>query len=206
VAKLIDLSNCSLVQQRGREMRGTAYRRGRRRRRFRELGSGEGGEWWLRPVWGRRCSRRPFYRRPREGERRSSAGTGEVHSAGINAAQRRRRDLTAGAVPGEYTVKRRGRAVPNFPVRRGDGRGDGDGGDGGESYTRRTTKRLTGGAGLPAGGSARERAAGRWGRLVSERERGGAERLRARESGPAMGQKGGEARARGGGDGGRGMG
>jgi hypothetical protein len=89
--------------------------------------------------------------------------------------------------------------VPNFPVRRGDGRGDGDGGDGGESYTRRTTKRLTGGAGLPAGGSARERAAGRWGRLVSERERGGAERLRARESGPAMGQKGGEARARGGG-------
>jgi hypothetical protein len=32
-----------------------------------------------------------------------------------------------------------------------------------------------------------------------QRERGGAERLRARESGPAMGQKGGEARARGGG-------
>jgi hypothetical protein len=38
--------------------------------------------------------------------------------------------------------------VPNFPVRRGDGRGDG-----GESYAR-TTTRLTGGAGLPAGGSA----------------------------------------------------
>jgi hypothetical protein len=86
-----------------------------------------------------------------------------------------------GAVPGEYTVKRRGRAVPNFPVRRGDGRGDGDGGDGGESYARRTTKRLTGGAGLPAGGSARERAAGRWGRLISERERGSEAAARARE-------------------------
>jgi hypothetical protein len=73
-----------------------------------KLGSGEGGGWWLRPVRGRRCSGRPFYRRPREGERRSSAGAGEVHSAGINAAQRRRRDLTAGAVPGKDAVKRRG--------------------------------------------------------------------------------------------------
>jgi hypothetical protein len=81
-----------------------------------------------------------------------------------------------GAVPGEYTVKRRGWAVPNFPVRRGDG----DGGDDGESYTRRTTKRLTGGAGLPVGGSARERAAGRWGRLVSERERGSRAAARTR--------------------------
>jgi hypothetical protein len=211
VAKLIGLSNCSLVQQRGREMRGKAYRRGRRWRRFRELGSGEGGEWWLRPVQGRRCSERPFYRRPREGERRSSAGAGEVQSAGINAAQRRRRDLTAGAVPGEYTVKRRGRAVPNFPVRRGDGRGDDDGGDGdggddGESYARRTTKRMTGGASLPAGGSTRERAAGRWDRLVSGREREGrAERLRVRGSRPAMGRKGVSAGARGG-EGGRGMG
>jgi hypothetical protein len=81
-------------------MRGTTYRRGRRWRRFRELGSGEGGEWWLRPVQGRRCSGRPFYRRPREGERRSSAGAGEVHSTDINAAQRRRRDLTAGGGTG----------------------------------------------------------------------------------------------------------
>jgi hypothetical protein len=86
-----------------------------------------------------------------------------------------------GAVPGEYTVKRQGRAVPNFPVRRGDGRGDDDGGDGGESYARRTTKRLTGGTGLPTGGSVRERAAGRWGRLVSERERGSGAAARARE-------------------------
>jgi hypothetical protein len=104
-------------------------------------------------VRGRRCLGRPFYRSLREEERRSTAGAGEVHSAGINAAQRRRRDLTAGGGTDEYTVKRRGRAVPNFPVRRGDGRGDGDGGDGGESYTRTTTW-LTGGAGLPAGGSA----------------------------------------------------
>jgi hypothetical protein len=86
-----------------------------------------------------------------------------------------------GAVPGDYTVKRQGRAVPNFPVRRGDGRGDGDGGDGDESYARRTTKRLTGGAGLPAEGSARERAAGRWGRLVSETERGSRAAARVRE-------------------------
>jgi hypothetical protein len=78
-------------------------------------------------------------------------------------------------------------AVPNSLVRRGDG----DGGDGSASYAGRTTKRLTGGAGLPARGSAREGVAGRWGRLVSERERGGsAERLRARGSGPAIGRKG----------------
>jgi hypothetical protein len=68
-------------------------------------------------------------------------------------------------------------AVPNSPVRRGDGRGDDDGGDGdggddGESYARRTTKWLTGGAGRPARGSAREGVAGRWGRLVSERKGG----------------------------------
>jgi hypothetical protein len=44
------------------------------------------------------------------------------------------------------------------------------GGDRGEPYAGRTTKRLTGGAGLPVGAGARERAAGRWGWLVSERE------------------------------------
>jgi hypothetical protein len=77
--------------------------------------------------------------------------------------------------------------VPNSPVRRGDGRGDSDGGDddggdGGASYARKTTKRLTSGAGLPARGSAREGVAGRWGWLVSEREggeRGAAARARA---------------------------
>jgi hypothetical protein len=94
--------------------------------------------------------------------------------------------------------------VPNSPVRQGDGQGDSDGGDSGESYARRTTKRLTGGAGLPARGSVRERAAGRWGRLVSERERGRSERLRAREQAD-NGPKGGE-RGRKGGKGGRDMG
>jgi hypothetical protein len=137
-----------------------------------KLGSGEGGGWWLRLVRGRRCSGRPFYRRPREGERGSSAGAGEVHSAGINAAQRRRRDLTAGGYRARTRSSGEDGAVPNSPVRRGDGRGDGDGGDGGESYARRTTKWLNGGAGLPVRGSAREGAAGRWGRLVSEREGG----------------------------------
>jgi hypothetical protein len=48
----------------------------------------------------------------------------------------------------------------------GDG-GDDDGGDGGASYARKTTQWLTGGAGLPARGSAREGAAARWGRLIS---------------------------------------
>jgi hypothetical protein len=67
--------------------------------------------------------------------------------------------------------------MPNSPVRRGDGRGygdggDGGGGDGGVSYAGKTTKRLTGGAGLPARGSAREGVAGGWGWLVSEREGG----------------------------------
>jgi hypothetical protein len=87
-------------------------------------------------------------------------------------------------------------AVLNSPVRRGDD----DGGDGGASYVRKTTKRLTGGAGLPARGSAREGVAGRWGRLVSEREggeHGAATRVRERAG---NGSKGGEARARGGGE------
>jgi hypothetical protein len=73
------------------------------------LSSGEGEEGWLRPVRGRKCSGRPFNRRPRGGERRSLADAGEVHNAGINSAQRRRQDRTAGAVPGKDAVKRRGR-------------------------------------------------------------------------------------------------
>jgi hypothetical protein len=60
------------------------------------------------------------------------------------------------------------------------------------SYVRKTTTRLTGGAGLPARGSARERVAGRWGWLVSERVRGGASGC-ARGSEPAIGSKGGSA-------------
>jgi hypothetical protein len=77
------------------------------------------------------------------------------------------------------------------------------GGDRDEPYVGRTTKRLTGGVGLPAGVSARERAAGRWGRLVSERKRECGAGC-AREAGRKW-AKWGESWARGGG-GGRGMG
>jgi hypothetical protein len=38
VEKLIGLANCLLHNQRGREKRGASYRRGRRRRRFLEIG------------------------------------------------------------------------------------------------------------------------------------------------------------------------
>jgi hypothetical protein len=76
------------------------------------------------------------------------------------------------------------------------------GGDRDESYAGRTTKRLTGGAGLPAGVSARERAAGGWGRLVSERERGAAACV---EAGRKWAEGGGGSRGRKGGSG-RGMG
>jgi hypothetical protein len=59
-------------------------------------------------------------------------------------------------------------------------------------------KQLNGGAGLPVGGGARERAAGRWDRLVNEREReewSGCAREKQAKKGP----KGGETQARGGG-------
>jgi hypothetical protein len=92
-------------------------------------------------------------------------------------------------------------AVPNSLVRRGDG----DGGDGSASYAGRTTTRLTGGAGLPARGSAREGVAGRWGRLVSEREGGGARSGCAREGAGRQSAERGNAGARRRG-GGRGMG
>jgi hypothetical protein len=78
------------------------------------------------------------------------------------------------------------------------------GGDRDEPYAGRTTKRLTGGAGLPAGVSVRERAAGRWGRVVSKRERERGAAARAQEQ-AGNGPKGGETRARGR-KGGRGMG
>jgi hypothetical protein len=50
-------------------------------------------------------------------------------------------------------------------------------------------KRLTGGAGLPVGASARERAAGRWGWLVSEREAGCGAGWRARGGRPGVGRE-----------------
>jgi hypothetical protein len=67
-------------------------------------------------VRGRRCPGATFYRRPRGGEQRSSAGAGEVHNVGINVAQRRRRDLTAGGGgTGKDEVKRRGRGGAELP-------------------------------------------------------------------------------------------
>jgi hypothetical protein len=64
------------------------------------------------------------------------------------------------------------------------------------SYAGRTTRRLTGGAGLSVGASARERAAGRWGWLVSEREAERGAGWRTRGGRPQLGRKRG-ARARG---------
>jgi hypothetical protein len=78
-------------------------------------------------------------------------------------------------------------------------------GDRDEPYVGRTTKRLTGGAGLPAGVSARERAAGGCGRLVSERERERGAAARARKQAENGPKGGGESQAQGGGSG-RGMG
>jgi hypothetical protein len=83
------------------------------------------------------------------------------------------------------------RAVPNFSVRRGDGRGDGAmegtlvGGDRDEPYAGRTTRRLTGGAGLPARVSARESNGESGWRVGSARQR---ERERA-QGGLARTQK-----------------
>jgi hypothetical protein len=54
-------------------------------------------------------------------------GSGELHSAAINAAQRRRGDTTAGRYRRGRWSRGEDGAVPNFPVRR-DGRGE-DGGD-----------------------------------------------------------------------------
>jgi hypothetical protein len=109
--------------------------------------------------------------------------------------------LHGGAVLGK-DVGQAGRTgrCRTLPVRRGDG----DGGNGGASYARKTT-RLTGGAGLPVRGSARARGAGRWGWLVSEREREARGRLRAR-AGRLMGRRGGECVGAGEGGGGRDMG
>jgi hypothetical protein len=60
-------------------------------------------------------------------------------------------------------------------------------------------KQLTSGATLPEGVSARERAAGRWGWLVSERWAGCGAGWRARGGRPEMGRERRSAAARGGG-------
>jgi hypothetical protein len=155
-----------------------AYRRGRRRRRFRELGSGEGGDWWLRPVRGRRCSGRPFYRRLREGERWSSAGAGEVHSAGINAAQRRRRDLTAGGGTGRVhgQAVRTGGAKLSCAAR---GWARGRRWRGRRRVVREEDDEAADRWGRSASGRERARESGWQVGPARQRERGGAERLRA---------------------------
>jgi hypothetical protein len=94
--------------------------------------------------------------------------------------------------------------VPNSSCVARGRRGDGDGGDGGASYARKTT-RLTDGAGLPVRGSARERGAVRWGWLAREREGGERAGGFARGSGLAIVPKGGCAGAREGGGGEREM-
>jgi hypothetical protein len=146
-------------------------------------------------VRGRRCPGRPFYRRPREGSDR--ARRAPVRCTAPALMPHSGDDETSRW--GRYRARTRSSgedgAVPNSPVRRGDGRGDDDGGDGVASYTRRTTKRLTG---LPASGSAREGAAGRWGRLVSEREGGKWGGCARAGAGWQLGRKGGSAGARGG--------
>jgi hypothetical protein len=129
VAKLGGLGNRLMDQQRGREKRGTAHRGGRRRRRlFHELSSDEGGEGWPWLVRGRRSSGRPFYRCAREGGRWSFAAPVSYTVPAINAAQRRRGDTTAGRYRRGRWSRGEDGAVPNVPVRREDG--GGDGGDG----------------------------------------------------------------------------
>jgi hypothetical protein len=175
------------------------------------LSSDEGGEGWLRPVRGRRSSGRPFYRRPREGERRSSAvpvrrtvpelmphsGDDETTRWWCRARTRPLRRGRGGAqLPCAARRRRRGqRRWPEVTVM---GRTRGGG--------RRTTKWLTTGAGLPVGVSVRERGrlAGGVGSSARERERERRAGWRARGSRPEMGRGEGVAGARGGS--GRGMG
>jgi hypothetical protein len=82
VAKLIGQANCLLRNQRGREKRGKGLPEREETAALPRIELGQGEE-WLRPVRGRKCSGRPFYRRSRRGERRSSADAGEVHSARV---------------------------------------------------------------------------------------------------------------------------
>jgi hypothetical protein len=74
----MSLSNFSLNHQRGREKRGKGLPEGKKTATLSRLSSGEEEEGWLRPVRAKRCSGRPFYRRPRGGERQSWADAGEV--------------------------------------------------------------------------------------------------------------------------------
>jgi hypothetical protein len=135
----------------------------------------------------------PFIGAQGEGSGGAGRTPMRLHSAGVNVAQRRRRDrTTGGAVQGRGRCGKDG-AVPNFPVRRGGGRGDGArkrtvaGGDRDEAVCGEDDG-MADWWGPPASGSGHERGRGagtdEWGRRV----RG--ERARAR-SGPKMGRGGG---------------
>jgi hypothetical protein len=105
-------------------------------------------------------------------------------------------------------------AVPNFSVRQGDGQveaameGTVVGGDRDEPYAGRTTRRLTGGAGLPAGVRARESGGESGWRVGSarQREREIAQGRLARTRKQAGNGPRGGSRGREGGRSGRGMG
>jgi hypothetical protein len=208
VAKLIGLANCLLHNQRGREKRGKGLPErektaalprielGRGERGVAEAGAGQGSARGDPFIGGR-------------GEGSSGAWRTPVRCTApeFNAAQRRRRDRTAGRYRARTLSSGEDGAVPNFSVRRGDGRGDGAmegtmvGGDRDEPYVGRTTRRLTGGAGLPAGVSAREsdgESGWRVG-MAHQREKGRAQGGLARVRRQAGdGPKGGVAGARGG--------
>jgi hypothetical protein len=133
-------------------------------------------------VRGRSCPGRPFYRCPRGGERRSSAGAGEVHSAGINVAQRRRLDSTAGRYWARTWSSDEDGAVPNSScAARGWARGQRWRGR--RCVVREEDDDAADRWGRPA--SVRERARGRGWQVglacQRERRRGARRRLRARE-------------------------
>jgi hypothetical protein len=205
VAKLGGPSNRLMDRQRGREKRGTAHRGGRRwRRLFHELCSDEGGEEWPRPVWGRRGSGRPFYRRAREGERWSFAAPVSLHSAAHKCRTEPPMRHHGGAVPARTLVKG-GRTERCQTSLCGEKTEKGTeamaGGDRDEGTTGKTTKRLTSGATLPVGviaSEAMDGAADGWGRLVSERERERRAGWRARAGAGRKWAKGRESWARGG--------
>jgi hypothetical protein len=155
-------------------------------------------------VRGRRSSGRPFYRRPREGERRSSAVPVRrtvpglmPHSGDDETARWRCRARTRplrrgrGGAQLPYAARRRRRGRRRWPEVTVMGRTRGGG--------RRTTKWLTAGAGLPVGVSVRERGRLAGGVGSSARERESAGRAGARGGVGRKWAEGRESRARGGG-------
>jgi hypothetical protein len=143
--------NRSRDQRRGREKRRGNSPEREKTVALCELCSDEGGEGWPRLVRGRRSSGRPFYRRPRGGERWSSADAGELHSAGHKCRTAPPMRRHGGAVPARTLVKggRMERCQTSLCGEKTEegmkamARGDRDEGTAGK-----TTKRLTSGATL----------------------------------------------------------